>query len=171
MAPPAPFEGGYPVARRLADEIADLLSPEAAEGTSTSGWMETELSLQAQPRCSEGQEAPERGRLFRQRGGTSLRRHLPAPEIQGGGHVPGDNSVDLLTQDIGLVAFTDPSGDLRGCNVYVGGGMGRTHNKEETFARTADPLGYVDAADVLDVVQAILALQRDHGDREEQHAA
>ena len=80
--------------------------------------------------------------------------------------VPGDNSVDLLTQDIGLVAFTDPSGQLRGCNVYVGGGMGRTHNKEETFARTADPLGYVDAADVLDVVQAILALQRDHGDRE-----
>ena len=80
--------------------------------------------------------------------------------------VPGDNSVDLLTQDIGLVAFTDPSGSLRGCNVYVGGGMGRTHNKEETFARTADPLGYVQAADVLDVVQSILALQRDHGDRE-----
>ena len=64
------------------------------------------------------------------------------------------------------MAFTDPSGTLRGCNVYVGGGMGRTHNKEETFARTADPLGYVKAADILDVVQAILALQRDHGDRE-----
>ena len=43
--------------------------------------------------------------------------------------------------------------------------MGRTHNKEETFARTADPLGYVQAADVLDVVQSILALQRDHGDQ------
>ena len=79
--------------------------------------------------------------------------------------VPGDNSVDLLTQDIGLVAFTDPSGDLRGCNVYVGGGMGRTHNKEETFARIADPLGYVDAADVFDLLQAIVALQQDHGDR------
>ena len=79
--------------------------------------------------------------------------------------VPGDNSVDLLTQDIGLVVFTDPSGDLRGCNVYVGGGMGRTHNKEETFARIADPLGYVGAEDVLDLLQAILALQQDHGDR------
>ncbi len=80
--------------------------------------------------------------------------------------VPGDNSIDLLTQDIGLVVFTDPSGTLRGCNVYVGGGMGRTHNKEETFARIADPLGYVAADDVLDVVQSIMALQRDHGDRE-----
>ena len=79
--------------------------------------------------------------------------------------VPGDNSVDLLTQDIGLVAFTDAAGDLRGCNVYVGGGMGRTHNKEETFARIADPLGYVAADQVLDLVQGVLALQRDHGDR------
>ena len=40
MAPAAPFEkGGYPAARRLADDIADLLSPEAAEGSIwTSGW-------------------------------------------------------------------------------------------------------------------------------------
>jgi sulfite reductase (ferredoxin) len=80
--------------------------------------------------------------------------------------VPGDNSVDLLTQDIGLVAFADASGALKGCNVYVGGGMGRTHNKEETFARTADPLGYVAAEHVLDLVQAIAALQRDYGDRQ-----
>jgi sulfite reductase (ferredoxin) len=80
--------------------------------------------------------------------------------------VPGDNSVDLLTQDIGLVAFADASGALKGCNVYVGGGMGRTHNKEETFARIADPLGYVAADHVLDLVQAIAALQRDYGDRQ-----
>jgi sulfite reductase (ferredoxin) len=79
--------------------------------------------------------------------------------------------VDLLTQDIGLVLFTDPNGRPRGCNVYVGGGMGRTHNKDETFARTADPLGYVAADDVLDFVQAILALQRDHGDRQQRRHA
>ncbi len=81
--------------------------------------------------------------------------------------VPGDNSVDLLTQDIGLVLFTSPGGRPLGCNVYVGGGMGRTHNKEETFARTADPLGYVAAGHVLELVQAIVALQRDHGDRQQ----
>jgi sulfite reductase (ferredoxin) len=49
--------------------------------------------------------------------------------------------------------------------------MGRTHNKEETFARIADPLGYVEHAHVLDLVQAIAALQRDHGDREQRRHA
>ena len=72
--------------------------------------------------------------------------------------VPGDNSVDLLTQDIGLVAFADPSGALKGCNVYVGGGMGRTHNQDDTFARTADALGYVKADDIFDLLQSIMAL-------------
>ena len=170
MAPPAPFEkGGYPVARRLADEIADLLSPEAAEGAYLDLWVDGDLSYRFKPSTAvrharQRQHDPgvfsgsEDEPLY---GDTYLPRKFKVAVT-----VPGDNSVDLLTQDIGLVAFTDPSGELRGCNVYVGGGMGRTHNKEETFARIADPLGYVAAGDVLDVVQAILALQRDHGDRE-----
>ena len=33
--------------------------------------------------------------------------------------------------------------ELLGFNVMVGGGMGRTHNKENTFARAADHLGFV----------------------------
>jgi sulfite reductase (ferredoxin) len=49
--------------------------------------------------------------------------------------------------------------------------MGRTHNKEETFARIADPLGHVAADHVLDLVQAIAALQRDHGDRQQRRHA
>ena len=169
MAPAAPFEkGGYPAARRLADDIADLLSPEAAEGSYLDLWVDGDLSYrfsppaavrnarkrQLEPGVFSGSEAEP---LY---GDTYLPRKFKVAVT-----VPGDNSVDLLTQDIGLVAFTDPSGDLRGCNVYVGGGMGRTHNKEETFARIADPLGYVDAADVFDLLQAIVALQRDHGDR------
>jgi sulfite reductase (ferredoxin) len=53
----------------------------------------------------------------------------------------------------------------------VGGGMGRTHNKEETFARTADPLGYVAHDHILELIQAIVALQRDHGDRQQRRHA
>jgi sulfite reductase (ferredoxin) len=49
--------------------------------------------------------------------------------------------------------------------VLAGGGMGRTHNKEETFARIADEIGYVDKADVYDLMKAIVATQRDYGDR------
>ncbi|MBC1261497.1 sulfite reductase, ferredoxin dependent [Synechococcus sp. BSF8S] len=175
MAPAAPFEkGGYPVARRLADEIADLIAPVAAEGSYLDLWVDGDHSYRFKPTA-----AVKRARRRQQEGAGYSGD--PSEPLYGGTYlprkfkvavtVPGDNSVDLLTQDIGLVAFTDPSGRLRGCNVYVGGGMGRTHNKEETFARTADPLGYVAADDVLDLVQAIVALQRDHGDRNQRRHA
>ena len=49
--------------------------------------------------------------------------------------------------------------------------MGRTHNLENTFARTADPLGYVDGENILNLVQSILALQRDYGDRKTRRLA
>ena len=58
--------------------------------------------------------------------------------------VPGDNSLDLLTNDIGLVVITDDvSNEVLGFNVFVGGGMGRTHMKESTFPRTADAVRYI----------------------------
>ena len=170
MAPPAPFEkGGYPAARQLADDIADLLSPEAAEGSYLDMWVDGDLSYRFKPSRAvrQARQRQSEGGVFSGSSDEPLYGDTYLPrKFKVAVTVPGDNRVDLLTQDIGLVAFTDPSGSLRGCNVYVGGGMGRTHNKKETFARTADPLGYVQAADVLDVVQSILALQRDHGDRE-----
>lgn len=50
--------------------------------------------------------------------------------------VPGDNSVDLFTNDLGLVVITDPaSGELQGFNILVGGGMGRAH-RYSTIRRT-----------------------------------
>ena len=39
----------------------------------------------------------------------------------------GDNSVDLLTNDVGLVVMCSPTGELEGFDVLVGGGMGRSH--------------------------------------------
>ena len=170
MAPAAPFQKqGYPAARRLADDIADLLTPHAAAGAYLELWVDGEKRYKIRPSvkaskarkqqrvgdvCSGDENEP----LY---GSTFLPRKFKVAVT-----VPGDNSVDLLTQDVGLVAFTDLGGKLRGCNVYVGGGMGRTHNKEETFARTADCLGYVKGSQVLELVQAVVALQRDHGDRQ-----
>jgi sulfite reductase (ferredoxin) len=169
MAPAAPFEkGGYPAARALADQIADLLSPQAAEGSYLDLWVDGDLSYRIRPSTPV-----RRARQRQQEGGVYS--GTPEEPLYGATYlprkfkvavtVPGDNSVDLLTQDVGLVLFTDPSGRAQGCNVYVGGGMGRTHNKEETFARTADPLGYVAIEHLFDLLQAIVALQRDHGDR------
>lgn len=80
--------------------------------------------------------------------------------------VPGDNSLDIYTNDIGLVVITSPSGELLGFNIMAGGGMGRTHMKDTTFARTADHLGFVAKDDVMELCKAILATQRDHGNRD-----
>jgi sulfite reductase (ferredoxin) len=81
--------------------------------------------------------------------------------------VPGDNSVDIYIQDIGLVVILEADGrTLKGYNVVVGGGMGRTNNKESTFARAADHLGFVAKEDINEVLKGILAAWRDHGNRE-----
>jgi sulfite reductase (ferredoxin) len=77
---------------------------------------------------------------------------------------PGDNCVDVFTQDVGLVALSD-DGALVGFNVFVGGGQGMTHNKPETFPRLGDALAFVEPAEVFDVVEQIVCVQRDHGDR------
>ncbi len=45
--------------------------------------------------------------------------------------------------------------------------MGRTHNKEETFPRLADPIGFVRKDDIYDAVKAIVATQREYGNRVE----
>ena len=175
MAPAAPYaDGGYPAARRLAEQIADLLTPRAAEGSYLDLWVDGDLSYRIKP------SAPVRAAQHRQLQGIIFSGVAEEP-VYGDTYlprkfkvavtVPGDNSIDLLTQDIGLVLFTDTSGRPRGCNVYVGGGMGRTHNKDETFARIADPLGYVEHDHILDLVQAIAALQRDHGNRQQRRQA
>ncbi len=175
MAPPAPYQtGGYPVARRLADDIADLLAPEAAAGAYLDLWVDGEKRYRFKPSVAVRRQRREQreGAVFSGDaeeplyGATYLPRKFKVAVT-----VPGDNAVDLLTQDLGLVAFTDRGGRLRGCNIYVGGGMGRTHRKEETFARTADALGYIRGSEVLALVQAVVALQRDHGDREQRRHA
>jgi sulfite reductase (ferredoxin) len=57
--------------------------------------------------------------------------------------VPGDNSVDLFTNDIGVVVIMGADGQHEGYNLVVGGGLGRTHRNTDTFARMAEPIGYV----------------------------
>jgi sulfite reductase (ferredoxin) len=86
--------------------------------------------------------------------------------------VPGDNSVDLYINDIGCVVIMEADGKtLKGFNIVVGGGMGRTHRKEATFARAADHLGFVPKEGFFEAMKAILAVQRDHGNREVRSSA
>ncbi len=169
MAPAAPFnKSNYQNARNLANDIADLLSPKKAEETYLELWVDGDLSYKITPskKVKEIRKNQFKSGVFSGDireplyGSTYLPRKFKCAVT-----VPGDNSVDLLTQDIGLVAFTNSKHLLEGCNVYIGGGMGRTHNNEKTFAQAAQPLGYVPIHHIFDLVQSILALQRDYGDR------
>ena len=175
MAPAAPFQkGAYPAARELATAVADLLTPHAAEGSYLDLWVDGDLRYRIKPTTAVNKARARQSDAHLTSGDSAEplygSTYMPR-KFKVAVTVPGDNSVDLLTQDIGLVQFADPNGRPQGCNVYVGGGMGRTHNKDETFARTADPLGYVNQEHVLDLVQAIVALQRDHGDRAQRRHA
>src|SRR6266567_5212131 len=77
---------------------------------------------------------------------------------------PGDNCIDVYTQDIGLVAAIENE-QLEGFTVLIGGGMGMTHGKTETHPRLAAPLCFATVDEVLEVVETIVTIQRDYGDR------
>ena len=77
---------------------------------------------------------------------------------------PEDNCTDVLSNDLGFLVIAD--GDrLKGFNVLVGGGLGQTHGKSETYPRLADPLGFVPPEELIDVSKAVIAVQRDYGNR------
>ncbi|MGG6238840.1 sulfite reductase, ferredoxin dependent [Nodosilinea sp. AN01ver1] len=167
MAPPAPYKNRpeYQLAQEYANNIADLLRPQTEAYYEI--WLDGEKFLSAE-------EHPDVV-AARQRNGNGTIVHNSEEPIYGTYYmprkfkcavtVPGDNSIDAYTHDVTLVVITDKVGQLKGFNVLAGGGLGRTHNKEETFARVADEIGYVDKADVYDLMKAIVATQRDYGDR------
>ncbi|MCG6133867.1 MAG: sulfite reductase, ferredoxin dependent [Nostoc sp. LLA-1] len=173
MAPPAPFKNRpeYQYAWEYANNVADLLTPQT--GAYYEIWLDGEKAISAE-------ESPE-VKAARQRNGTGTIIHDGEEPIYGTHYmprkfkvcvtVPGDNSVDLYTQDLTLVVITNQQGELSGFNVFAGGGLGRTHNKEETFARLADEICYVDKDDVYNLVKAIVATQRDYGDRTDRRHA
>jgi sulfite reductase (ferredoxin) len=87
---------------------------------------------------------------------------------------PGDNCVDVLANDLGIVPTLSEgtTGELTGYMVFVGGGLGMAHAREEdTYPRLASPLGWVTPEQILDVAEAVVTLQRDHGNREDRHRA
>lgn len=85
---------------------------------------------------------------------------------------PEDNSVDVYTQDLGIVASTDEKGELNGFNILVGGGMGMTHGVAKTRPILAKPFCFVSSKeDLLAVSKAIVLVQRDFGNREDRKQA
>ncbi|MGE4550112.1 MAG: NADPH-dependent assimilatory sulfite reductase hemoprotein subunit, partial [Opitutales bacterium] len=78
--------------------------------------------------------------------------------------VPPRNDVDVFSNDIGFIAIEE-NGQLAGFDVAVGGGLGMTHGKPETYPRLADLIGFCRPEQVVDVAEKVVLVQRDHGDR------
>jgi sulfite reductase (ferredoxin) len=79
--------------------------------------------------------------------------------------IEGDNCVDIYAHDLAFVAMHGDGGSIRGFNVLVGGGLGRTHNKPETFVAVAQPLAFIEPDQVVEVARQVVAVQRDYGER------
>lgn len=80
--------------------------------------------------------------------------------------VPPVNDVDVFAHDVGLIAITDAEGALEGWNVSIGGGMGMTHGDKATFPRAGDVMGFCTPEQAVDVVEKVMLVQRDWGNRE-----
>jgi sulfite reductase (ferredoxin) len=145
-----------PLHDRLRTELQEALPGLVAGLTPTTGayheiWVDGELA-------HDGRQAePEPDPLY---GSAYLPRKFKV-----GVAVEGDNCIDVYSDDLGLVAMRGPDGGLDGFTVLVGGGLGRTHNKPDTYPAVARPLAHVPADRLVETARAVVAVQRDHGDR------
>jgi sulfite reductase (ferredoxin) len=148
MTCPAPLPGGL---RQEVIGWARLLSDETLPKTNAYHeiWVEGAQVTKAPPQ-------PEADALYGE-------RYLPRKFKVAFGF-PDDNCTDVLSNDLGFLVIAD--GDrLQGFNVLVGGGLGQTHGKADTYPRLADPLGFAQPTELIEVAKAVIAVQRDHGNR------
>jgi sulfite reductase (ferredoxin) len=173
MAPPAPYKNRpeYEYALKYANNVADLLAPQT--GAYYEIWLDGEKAVSGEedPTVKAARQRNGNGTIFHDKEEPIYGTHYMPRKFKCSVTVPGDNSVDLYSQDLSLVVITNQAGELQGFDVFSGGGLGRTHNKEETFARLADEICYVAKDDVYDLVKAIVATQRDFGDRTDRRHA
>ena len=176
MCSPAPFKTpAYEYARQYSKVMAELFKPQSSALTEL--WEGEEKVAGMEYWMKDLKEAGfDVQAAMMKDTGTGIITKDPVEPLYGNRYlprkfkiavtVPGDNSLDIYINDIGLVVITDDQDKLLGFNVMVGGGMGRTHMKDTTFARVADHFGFVPAEDVMELCKSILAAQRDHGNRD-----
>jgi len=156
MASPAPLDGPVPEAvRALAQAIADELRPQST------AYYEIWLDGERQP-TTPATGTPAEEPIY---GATYLPRKFKV-----GVGLPEDNSVDVHSQDVGLLGIVE-DGVLVGVDVLVGGGLGMTHRKPETYARLASPLGYVPLDGAVAATRVVCEMFRDLGDRSDRRHA
>jgi sulfite reductase (ferredoxin) len=176
MTTPAPFKSReYEVAREWSKVFGHLFRPMTPAFSEI--WLDGEKAASLEVWGKEVGEKFNVDEVMKHDNGRGVVLPHPVEPLYGDRYLPrkfkigvtveGDNSLDIYTNDIGCVVVMSEDGkEHLGFNVMVGGGMGRTHNKESTFARAADHLGYVPKSEMMEVMKCILAAQRDHGNRD-----
>jgi sulfite reductase (NADPH) hemoprotein beta-component len=102
-------------------------------------------------------------------------RYLPR-KFKIGIAIPPHNDVDVLTNDLGLIAVIEEN-ELKGFNLAIGGGLGTTHGNAETYPRLATVIGFVPAGNptaddrLFKAVYEIVTIQRDYGNRSDRKLA
>ncbi len=84
--------------------------------------------------------------------------------------IPPRNDTDVLTNDLGFIAIVE-DGKLLGYNLSIGGGMAFTFGNTATYPRVADVVGYFSKEQMLQVSEAVIIFQRNHGNRSERKNA
>ena len=135
-----------------ADRISELLMPKTRAYYEI--WMEEEKLLD-----KKDEDDP----LYQD-------RYLPR-KFKIGIAIPPNNDVDVLTNDIGLIAIIE-NNELKGFNIAIGGGLSSTHGNPEHYARLGTVIGFADSEEkTLRTVYEILTVQRDFGNRSDRKKA
>jgi len=161
MCSPAPCKGDpvYDQMQALADEIALHLQPKTRAYHQL--WL-TDIETGEKQLAGGGSDEQDIEPIY---GPTYLPR-----KFKTGIGLPGDNSADIYSQDLGLLAICEDF-KIVGYNVIVGGGFGTTPSAKKTFPAIAAPMCFVSPDQVIDVTTAIVKVQRDFGNRADRKVA
>lgn len=164
MACPLPDPERTAIIQPIVDDLVARFRPQTESYWEL--WVDGERAVTAQPRVERNDSIDEVEPIY---GAAYLPRKFKI-----GIAWPGDNCVDIYTHDVGIVPTLSggTTGDLTGYTILVGGGMGMSHNRPmDTYPLLAQPLGWVPVDDLGIVVEAIVTVQREHGNREDRSRA
>ncbi len=146
--------------QQLADRIADHLCPRTTAYADV--WLNGEkvnlAEVMGEPKQAEEVVEPIYGKTYLPR---KFKTAIGLPE---------DNCVDLLSNDAGLLAHHNGK-EIVGYDLFVGGGMGMSHGMKQTYPRLASPLCFTTPDEAVDVLTAVVKVQRDFGNRSDRKQA
>lgn len=84
--------------------------------------------------------------------------------------LPHDNCVDVYTPDLGMLGVCENE-QIIGFNFLVGGSFGMTPSNPKTFPALGKRMAFVPTNEVIGVTEAVMKVQRDHGNRSNRNLA